>query len=104
MPINLYSSSKSPSLIKITYVVYILPHYPEEASQDVSRLHQSEGDLHPEPSLGLRHSTRANKCQSSSTRYINAVFLAAMVLLHNLTDYDTALYCQAELETNMGTF
>ena len=52
----------------------------------------------------LRRSARSNKGKFTSTRYINEVFLAAVTTLHDLRDNFTALYYQAELETEMETF
>ena len=51
----------------------------------------SEGDSSTNSGLGLRRSTRANKGQFPSTRYINEVFLAAVKSHSDLTDYHTAL-------------
>ena len=68
----------------------------------------SEGESQSIPasdySTGPRCSARSTKGKFSSTRYINEVFLAAVIPLNKLDDHDTVLCYQAELETDMETF
>ena len=54
-------------------------------------------------STGTRRSTRANKGQYSSTRYINEVFLAAVEQISDLSSNCSALVYLAELQTNFQT-
>ena len=76
------------------------------ASEGADYAHDNEPIItaRPSPEIGLRRSSRRNKGQYASTRYINEVFLSAVDQIGSLDEYHNALLYQAELETDMAAF
>ena len=78
--------------------------FAESEEADYSHDNEPLITARPSPEIDLRRSSRKNKGQYASTRYINEVFLSAVDQIGSLDEYHNALIYQAELETDMAAF